>query len=93
METSTIWILGTAVFLSNEMFFNVIICFCIYFRSPSKPVRVINGHNKPITKMVMGHDESNPILITGGSDGRLVEWTVADGCTKLIQGKTRNMLT
>ena len=59
----------------------------LYFRSPSKPVRVINGHNKPITKMVMGHDESNPTLITGGSDGRLVEWSVADGSTKLIQGE------
>ena len=58
-----------------------------YFRSPSKPVRVVNGHNKPITKMVMGHDESNPTLITGGSDGRLVEWSVADGSTKLIQGE------
>ena len=35
----------------------------------------------------MGHDESNPTLITGGSDGRLVEWSVADGSTKLIQGE------
>ena len=50
-------------------------------------MRVVNGHNKPITKMVMGHDESNPTLITGGSDGRLVEWSVADGSTKLIQGE------
>lgn len=55
-------------------------------RSP-KPIRVINGHNKPITKMVKGHDESNPTLITGGSDGRLVEWTIADGSTRVIQGE------
>ena len=39
--------------------------------------------------MVMGHDESNPTLITGGSDGRLVEWSVADGSTKLIQGELK----
>ena len=43
--------------------------------------------------MVMGHDESNPTLITGGSDGRLVEWSVADGSTKLIQGKLRDVHT
>ena len=26
-------------------------------------------------------------MLTGGSDGRLVEWTVSDGSTKVIQGK------
>ena len=35
-------------------------------RCPSKPAKVIAGHNKPITKMVKGHDDSNPTLITAG---------------------------
>lgn len=55
-------------------------------RSPSKPVKVIAGHNKPITRMVKGHDDSNPTLITAGSDGRVVEWSVADGSTRTMQG-------
>ena len=61
-------------------------------RTPSKPVKVICGHNKPITKMVKGHDDSNPTLITSGSDGRVVEWTVADGSTKVIQGRFAHTL-
>jgi WD40 repeat protein len=56
-------------------------------RSPSKPVKVVAGHNKPITRMTKGHDDSNPTLLTGGSDGRIVEWTVADGTTRVIQGE------
>ena len=54
-------------------------------RTPSKPVKVIAGHNKPITRMIKGHDDSNPTLITAGSDGRVVEWSVADGSTRTMQ--------
>ena len=54
-------------------------------RSPSKPVKVIAGHNKPITRMIKGHDDSNPTLISAGSDGRVVEWSVADGSTRTMQ--------
>ena len=54
-------------------------------RTPSKPVKVISGHNKPITRMIKGHDDSNPTLITAGSDGRVVEWSVADGSTRTMQ--------
>ena len=54
-------------------------------RTPSKPVKVISGHNKPITRMIKGHDDSNPTLITAGSDGRVVEWSVADGSTRIMQ--------
>ena len=56
-------------------------------RTPSKPVKIIAGHNKPITKMVKGYDDSNPTLITAGSDGRVVEWTVADAATRVVQVK------
>ena len=54
-------------------------------RSPSKPVKIIAGHNKPITRMVKGYDDSNPTLITAGSDGRVVEWSVADAATRVMQ--------
>ena len=54
-------------------------------RSPSKPVKVVAGHNKPITKMVKGYDDSNPTLVTAGSDGRVVEWTIADASTRVMQ--------
>lgn len=57
-------------------------------RSPSKPARVIGGHNKPITKMAKGStDDSNPTILTAGSDGRVVEWAVADGSTRVIKGE------
>ena len=46
---------------------------------------MIAGHNKPITRMIKGHDDSNPTLITAGSDGRVVEWSVADGSTRTMQ--------
>ena len=56
-------------------------------RSPSKPSRVVGGHNKPITKISKGcGDTANPTVVTAGSDGRVVEWSVADGITRVIQG-------
>ena len=54
-------------------------------RSPSRPVKIIAGHNKPITRMVKGYDDSNPTLISAGSDGRVVEWSVADAATRVVQ--------
>ena len=57
-------------------------------RDPSKPSRVIGGHNKPITRISKGcNDASNPTVLTAGSDGRVVEWTVADGRTRVVQGE------
>ena len=32
-------------------------------------------------------DDSNPTILTAGSDGRVVEWTVADGSTRVVQGE------
>ena len=56
-------------------------------RSPSKPARVVGGHNKPITKISKGcGDTATPTVVTAGSDGRVVEWSVADGITRVIQG-------
>ena len=41
--------------------------------SPSKPSRILKGHNKPITKMTVKDNN----LITGGSDGRVIQWDVS----------------
>ena len=35
--------------------------------------------------MVKGYDDSNPTLISAGSDGRVVEWSVADAATRVVQ--------
>ena len=35
--------------------------------------------------MVKGYDDSNPTLISAGSDGRVVEWSVADAATRVMQ--------
>lgn len=56
-------------------------------RTPEKPVKVVSGHNKPITKMIKGHDDSNPSLLTAGSDGRVVEWMATDGSTRVVTGE------
>lgn len=75
---------------SGDYMISVSLSGCINYldpRSPSRPVRVVFGHNKPITRMIKGSDDSNPTLLTGGSDGRVVEWTVADGSTRVVQGE------
>ncbi len=53
-------------------------------RSPH-PVRVIKGHNKPITKMIKDKDAKN--LITSGSDGRVVTWDLSSGNGKTVEGE------
>jgi len=52
--------------------------------SPSKPSRILKGHNKPITKMCV--TDEGKTIVTGGSDGRVIEWSVADGSTKSYGG-------
>ena len=59
-----------------------------YLKTKQFLLQVIGGHNKPITKMIKGSsDDSNPTILTAGSDGRVVEWTVADGSTRVVQGE------
>ena len=52
--------------------------------SPSKPSRILKGHNKPITKMCVSNEGKT--IITGGSDGRVIEWSAADGITRSVGG-------
>jgi len=51
--------------------------------NPAKPSKVIRGHNKPITKMTVKGDT----LVTGGSDGRVIEWNVKTGESKTVGGE------
>ena len=56
-------------------------------RSPQKPVRVIEGHNKPITKMIRGASDAGDTLLTGGSDGRIVNWNIDNGNARTVGGE------
>ena len=42
-------------------------------------------HNQQST--IPGHDDSNPSLLTAGSDGRVVEWMATDGSTRVVTGE------
>ncbi len=37
--------------------------------------------------MVRGSSDATDTLLTGGSDGRIVEWSVADGNAKVVTGE------
>lgn len=56
-------------------------------RTP-RPVRVVKGHNKPITKMIKDKDAGT--LVTSGSDGRVIAWDVVDGSGSVIEGEGHN---
>ncbi|XP_040580642.1 actin-interacting protein 1 [Lepeophtheirus salmonis] len=52
--------------------------------NPSKPKHVIEGHNKPITALLVLPSEGK--MFTGGSDGRIAEWDINQGSCKRITG-------
>ena len=52
--------------------------------NPSKPLRVIKGHNKPITVMTLSQDRST--VFTGSHDGIVTSWDVATGDNNRIAG-------
>ncbi|KAK7076863.1 WD repeat-containing protein 1 [Halocaridina rubra] len=53
--------------------------------NPSKPKKIIKGHNKPITGVALSADLSN--LYTTGVDGTVTVWDVATGDNDRISGK------
>ena len=54
-------------------------------RAGENPVKIIDGHNKPITAFTPGEDDKT--AYTGSSDGRVVQWNTEDGLGKEITGK------
>lgn len=52
--------------------------------NPSKPIRVLKGHNKPITVMTLSPDRSR--IYTGSHDGFITSWDASTGENDRIQG-------
>ena len=50
-------------------------------KDPSKPSRIIEGHNKPITAIAKVNDK---MIYTGDSDGRIVQWETENGVAKQV---------
>ncbi|KNC34623.1 Actin-interacting protein 1 [Lucilia cuprina] len=51
---------------------------------PSKPLRVIKGHNKPIT--VLGLSDDRSTIYTGSHDGVVTSWNSGSGVNDRVQG-------
>ncbi|XP_069967180.1 actin-interacting protein 1 [Bactrocera oleae] len=51
---------------------------------PSKPLRVIKGHNKPIT--VLGLSDDRSTIYTGSHDGVVTNWNSGSGVNDRISG-------
>ncbi|KAI0594619.1 WD repeat domain-containing protein [Biscogniauxia sp. FL1348] len=54
----------------------------------SKPIKVIQGHNKSITALGGGSDGQGNTLWTGSFDGRVCSWDVSSGVATAIDGQT-----
>lgn len=51
---------------------------------PSKPLRVVKGHNKPITVLGLSDDRSS--IYTGSHDGVVTSWNSGSGVNDRVQG-------
>lgn len=52
--------------------------------NPSKPLRIVKGHNKPITVLELSPDRSR--IYTGSHDGFVTHWETTSGVNDRIQG-------
>jgi len=52
--------------------------------NPATPLRVVHGHNKPITALAISEDKTT--AFTGASDGGICSWDLATGTTQPITG-------
>lgn len=53
--------------------------------NPSKPKKIIKGHNKPITRLALSTDRNS--VYTSGIDGTVTVWDIATGDNERISGK------
>ncbi|XP_022664893.1 actin-interacting protein 1-like isoform X2 [Varroa destructor] len=53
--------------------------------NPAKPLRVLKGHNKPITAMTVSEDKSK--IYTGSHDGFVTRWQLATGEQDRVKGQ------
>lgn len=52
--------------------------------NPAKPIRIIKGHNKPITVLTLSSDRST--IYTGSHDGYITNWNATTGENDRVQG-------
>lgn len=52
--------------------------------NPEKPLRIIKGHNKPITVMTLSDDRST--IYTGSHDGAITNWNSGNGVNDRVEG-------
>lgn len=52
--------------------------------NPTKPLRVIKGHNKPITVLALSDDRST--IYTGSHDGAVTNWNSGSGVNDRVAG-------
>jgi len=52
--------------------------------NPSRPLRILKGHNKPITSMVISKDQQS--IYTGASDGKICAWNKNTGDGEMVSG-------
>lgn len=52
--------------------------------NPSKPSRIVKGHNKPITVLTLSRDHST--IYTGSHDGVVTKWNSGNGHNDRIEG-------
>lgn len=52
--------------------------------NPAKPLRIIRGHNKPITVLTLSEDHGS--IFTGSHDGFVTSWNAQSGENERIEG-------
>ncbi|XP_015115651.1 actin-interacting protein 1 isoform X1 [Diachasma alloeum] len=52
---------------------------------PTKPLRIIKGHNKPITVLTLSPDRGT--IYTGSHDGHVTNWNASTGENDRVQGQ------
>ncbi|KAK4313062.1 hypothetical protein Pmani_015581 [Petrolisthes manimaculis] len=79
-QMSCIWVGNYLLSVSLSGFINY-----LDLDNPSKPKKIIKGHNKPITRLALSSDKNS--LYTSGIDGTVTVWDVATGNNDRISGK------
>jgi len=59
-------------------------------KDSSKPIRVIKGHNKSITSLVVNPTTDPPSLYTGSHDGLVIHWNSKNGANDQVHGTGHN---
>jgi len=56
----------------------------------SKPIKVVQGHNKSITALGASPDSKGKSVLTGSFDGRVCSWDIASGLGSVVDGQSHS---